>query len=315
MAQFAGVDPLGKLLQKSDHNIIRDYVTAADHLQYSQLPEGVVAILMTHSNISTQYTDIRLDLHNTIEDVKERFRKHIGTSVDHQRLILKHNGNMICEMSDNSKMLGFYSVISGMEIHVMDTDPFSLSRGGGLTDVSLVQKYKMSDEDYDKRKGTLREFVKSKKKENPNFSLIPKDLSGAPAAEEAPGIESVAGINVGDRCKVNPGARRAEVKFVGEVPGLKIGYWVGVHFDEPVGLSDGTVKGVTIFESSEGHAGFIRGKNVKVGNYPVRDLLASDDEDEDDNEADSGCCVTSQKVETNQKTHEHKETEEDDDEM
>ena len=26
-------DPLGKLLQKSDHNIIRDYVTGADHLQ------------------------------------------------------------------------------------------------------------------------------------------------------------------------------------------------------------------------------------------------------------------------------------------
>ena len=68
----------------------------------------------------------------------------------HQRLILKRNGEMVCEMSDDSKMLGFYSVESGNEIHVIDTDPFSLSRGGGLTDVSLVEKYKMDDETYSK---------------------------------------------------------------------------------------------------------------------------------------------------------------------
>lgn len=42
------------------------------------------------------------------------------------------------------------------QIHVKDDDPFSLTRGGGLEDVSLVQKYRMSEEDYDKRKGTLR---------------------------------------------------------------------------------------------------------------------------------------------------------------
>jgi Ubiquitin-like domain len=46
-------------------------------------------------------------------------------------------------------MLGFYGVESGMEIHVVDADPFSMSRGGGLEDVSLVKKYRMSEEDYD----------------------------------------------------------------------------------------------------------------------------------------------------------------------
>jgi hypothetical protein len=58
--------------------------------------------------------------------------------VDHQRLILKQSGETLCELSDNKRMLGFYSVSSGMEIHIIDTDPFSLSRGGGLTDTSLV---------------------------------------------------------------------------------------------------------------------------------------------------------------------------------
>lgn len=37
-----------------------------------------------------------------------------------------------------------------------DDDPFSLSRGGGLEDTSLVDKYRMTDEAYDNRKGTLR---------------------------------------------------------------------------------------------------------------------------------------------------------------
>jgi tubulin-specific chaperone B len=55
----------------------------------------------------------------------------------------------IAKLNDDSKMLGFYGVESGMGIHVVDADPFSMSRGGGLEDVSLVKKYRMSEEDYD----------------------------------------------------------------------------------------------------------------------------------------------------------------------
>lgn len=45
---------------KSDHQIIRDYVTAMDHLQYSTLPDGVVAVLVTHSNLSANHLDVRI---------------------------------------------------------------------------------------------------------------------------------------------------------------------------------------------------------------------------------------------------------------
>ena len=70
---------------KSDHHIIRDYVTAMDHMQYSNLPDGVVAVLITHSNMSTNHVDIRFDLHNTILEVKERLRKHVGTPPEYQK--------------------------------------------------------------------------------------------------------------------------------------------------------------------------------------------------------------------------------------
>lgn len=281
-------------LSQADHDLVRSYVTGADHLQYSQLPEGVVAICLTHSNLTANHLDIRLDLHSTIESVKGKFKHHIGTPVEHQRLILKSHGRST-EMADNTKKLGFYSVISGDEIHVIDTDPFSLSRGGGLTDTSLVEKYKMSDEAYDKRKGTMRDYIREQRKLDPNFKLKPNAQAAAmnrrnadlaksegPAAPP-PGLDSVAGIETGMRCEVNPGARRGTVMFVGEVEQIASGgHWVGVKFDEPLGHNDGTVKGVKIFEAAPGYGAFIRGKNITVGDFPevgLDDLL---DEDEDE---------------------------------
>ena len=51
--------------------------------------------------------------------MKEKLRTHTGTPVEHQRLILRSDGRDICEMSDNKRMLGFYSVESGMEIYII----------------------------------------------------------------------------------------------------------------------------------------------------------------------------------------------------
>jgi hypothetical protein len=100
-----------------------------------------LTIYDTHTTYTTPHTS-----HPQIADVKDKLRTHIGTHAEHQRLILKHDGNVIGELKDDTKMLGYYSVVSGNEIHVIDTDPFSMSRGGGLTDVSLIEKYRMDDE-------------------------------------------------------------------------------------------------------------------------------------------------------------------------
>ena len=159
--------------------------------------------------------------------MKEKLRLHIGTPVDHQRLVLKDSGHILCQLADDTKMLGYYSVTSGMEIHIVDTDPYSLSRNGGLTDVSLVQKYKMSDEDYSTRKGTMRSYIQEQRAKNPNFKLKPKGAAVDPApTEPPPDASTVEGITVGARCKVAPGGRRGTVRFVGEIPTSTSGYWV-----------------------------------------------------------------------------------------
>lgn len=162
--------------------------------------------------------------------MKARLKLHVGTPVEHQRLIHKINGTAVRELSDNSKMLGFYSVESGHELHIIDTDPFSLSRGGGLTDASLVEKFRMSDDDYDKRSGTMRDYIRKKRAADPTFKLKPKSVPPPGVAGQPPAIDtsasSVAGITVGNRCQVMPGKRRGVVMTVGEVTGLKEGHWV-----------------------------------------------------------------------------------------
>ena len=44
---------------------------------------------------------------------------------------------------------------------------------------------------------------------------------------------------VGDRCEVEPGAKRGTVKFVGRAEALGRGFWVGLQYDEPLGKHDG----------------------------------------------------------------------------
>jgi tubulin-folding cofactor B len=142
--------------------------------------------------------------------------------------VLKDQGHKVCDLSDNNKKLGFYSVQSGMEIHIIDNDPYSLSRGGGLTDVSLIQKYKMAEEDYDKRKGTMREYFREQKEKNPNFKV---GMKASAASSEPkgppPGLESVEDVKLGDRCEVKPGGRRGTVRYIGEIEEISAGgYWV-----------------------------------------------------------------------------------------
>jgi len=43
-----------------------------------------------------------------------------------------------------------------------------------------------------------------------------------------------------------------------------------------VGRSDGSIKGEKYFDCSLGYGGFLRGKNVKVGEYPEVDVFNSD---------------------------------------
>ena len=59
------------------------------------------------------------------------------------------------------------------------------------------------------------------------------------------------------------GGRRAEVMFVGKIPEMPAGYWIGVEYDEPVGKNDGSVKGRRCFECALDYGGFLRPDKIR----------------------------------------------------
>lgn len=211
-------------------------------------------------------------------------------------------------MLDDDKMLGFYGMTHGHRVHVVDHDPMSLSRGGGLDDVSQVKKYVMSEEDYDKREGTLRAWKREQLKKNPHFKYsdaLPASGRAAAAAAAAAGPRApdvdfeddtlVEGIEVGARCSIRPGERRGAVAYVGKIEG-KTGWWVGVRLDEPLGRTDGTASGKRYFDAEPGYATFIRPTGVKVGDFPpvdeeLGDLVEAEAEAEADSAAAAGAAA------------------------
>eukprot|EP00500_Bicosoecida_sp_ms1_P001450 CAMPEP_0203814918 /NCGR_PEP_ID=MMETSP0115-20131106/6751_1 /ASSEMBLY_ACC=CAM_ASM_000227 /TAXON_ID=33651 /ORGANISM="Bicosoecid sp, Strain ms1" /LENGTH=289 /DNA_ID=CAMNT_0050723803 /DNA_START=81 /DNA_END=946 /DNA_ORIENTATION=+ len=273
---------------------LKHWVTAADEAEYATLPEGTVSLTVTHNHLKAQFWSLKFEMHQTIASVKDKCYKHTGTPAEHQALVLKSGGATVAVMEDDSRMLGFYSPASGMELHVVDRDPHSMARNGGLEDVSQVKKYEMSWEEYDKRKGTLRDYAREQRKKDPSFKFFPKPKEEGEPGADRPDVESkecVEHISVGSRCEVKPGSRRGEVAFIGQITTLSPGYWIGVRFDEPVGKGDGTRMGVSYFDCEPKYGAFVRPYNVEVGDFPPRDIfdeLSDSDEDGEGGAAGGG---------------------------
>ena len=97
--------------------------------------------------------------------------------------------------------------------------------------------------------------------------------------------EMAATMKVGDRCEVIVGGKRGVVQYVGKIPQIKPGWWIGVQYDEPVGKNDGTVKGRRYFECPPKYGGFLRPDKLLVGDYPELDDLFDDSDADDEGDA------------------------------
>uniref|UniRef100_A0A0E0KX91 CAP-Gly domain-containing protein n=1 Tax=Oryza punctata TaxID=4537 RepID=A0A0E0KX91_ORYPU len=246
-----------------------------------------VFLLLTHSNLSTFSSDIRVSkqvrspppphesesmmthvisrLQTSVESLKEKLWRKTGTSVAFMRLQLRDDtGAMIADLDHDDATLASYSPYDGYCLHIIDLDPSSVTSGGWLEDTSLVEKYTISDEAYNKLDTNFRKFKEKMAFKNPTSS---DDKQQSDKHME----ELCANIKVGDRCEVEPGAKRGTVKFVGRAEALGRGFWVGVQYDEPLGKHDGMVKGIRFFECPQGHGAIVRPDKVKVGDYPERD--------------------------------------------
>jgi len=325
-------------IKNRDLLAVRGYITAKDAVQYQDVHPSTVVLDLTHSNLVQRHVEIRFDKHDPLSTLRQRIHQKTGTAPGYQHLQIKTAGQIIQEIPpsvEDHYKLGYFGLEHhGLEVHCVDLNPHSGSKGGQYEDVSLVKKYKMTDDEYNQRQGTLRDWERQQKAKDSTFTLAKhakqhRELAEAqrqhklglplppgffldsngtvvrdddydkvetPSKQPAKsattgsadsgeyGEDSVAGIQVGMRCQVEPGRRRGAVSYVGLITELDTGYWVGVTFDEPVGKTDGTTPkgGKRYFEALPKHGGFVRGKNVQVGDFPERDILDEEDSDDDD---------------------------------
>ena len=224
----------------------------------------------THDGTAMRLAECRFDSRQTIKLVKEMLSYKFGSNEDQMTLQLRDlQEQPVTIMGDDNKTLHDYSCQNDYTIHVCYTGPNTV---GQWEDVSKVEKYTISEEDYNKRDDTFRKFKEEMSKKNPNF-MKP---NGETAYEDFQ-KEEAAAIKIGERCEVKIGNRRGEVKYVGKVKGLGAGYWLGIVLDEPVGDSDGKVAGKQIFECPGSKFGiFVRPMEAAVGDYPPVDDFDED---------------------------------------
>ncbi|CAJ1021345.1 Ubiquitin-like domain/CAP-Gly domain containing protein, putative [Leishmania lindenbergi] len=227
---------------------------------------SVVKVAITHSASQRVVPEKSYGLAQTVQSIKDDMYSRFGIPAEQIRLELYDTRDCKVEgdMKDE-KLLGFYGCETGYRVHVVDLRP--TAQVENYDDVSKVEKYVMTDEEWLKRPDNLRAYKErmlalqreEMAKAGIEVPTGPDDDSYKAEAEK---------MKVGDRCCCQPGERFGTVRYVGRVAALKPGYWVGVEFDEPVGKSNGTVKGVTLFECLPLYGGVMRPDQVKVGDYP-----------------------------------------------
>jgi tubulin-folding cofactor B len=203
-----------------------------------------IKLAIEHNISSLKVIEARFDLHQTVLSVKENIEMRFGSVVAYTRLQLKDTkGALLVEMNDDMKPLGFYGAATGMVLYVLDLNPTSIHKE--IESFEGVEKYVISEEDYDKLPENFRKWKQSLIKSNPQM-LEQKKTFETNKLDPDYMSELASTISIGSRCKVESGAR-GKVAFVGRVVDLGAGFYVGVVLDEPYGNSDGRVKGIRYF--------------------------------------------------------------------
>lgn len=145
------------------------------------------------------------------------------------------------------------------------------------TDDSNVQKFELTEEEYESRTDSVLAF----KKRNQMGRFDPNAGTRHDVAMKE--LHDL-GVVPGARCRIEGESdRRGTILYVGLVPQIPSGgIWVGVRYDEPVGKNDGSLNGVRYFDAQQHFGGFLRASKVQIGDYPPRnledELMDSEDE-------------------------------------
>ncbi|KAK9762345.1 hypothetical protein K7432_012006 [Basidiobolus ranarum] len=230
-----------------------------------------IVILFVASESSN--SERRFDKGLAISQLKIKLEPITGIPAESQRLSLYNGEAFIGSMEGNDEvMLGAFPVENFMTLKVNDVNPNRIKNQ--YTDLSLVEKFELPQEEYEKRSDSVLAF-----KQRNKLGRFSDSRSASEADANEMYAEIAQDIKTGDRCEVDIGSgelkRRGTVRFVGETK-FKPGVWVGVQYDEPLGKNDGSVEGERYFECPSNYGAFVRPNKIVVGDFPEEDFDMSD---------------------------------------
>ncbi|CAI5780626.1 tubulin-folding cofactor B [Podarcis lilfordi] len=124
----------------------------------------------------------------------------------------------VMKLDSDEALLGSYPIDDGCRIHVIDRSGATI---GEYENVSKVEKFEITDAEYDKRTDTARSFMKTSKLGQYNA----EEMMKREAEREQKLLEEKAlaeAISVGSRCEVRAAGqpnKRGTVMYVGEYLG------------------------------------------------------------------------------------------------
>ncbi|XP_067317149.1 tubulin-folding cofactor B-like [Anolis sagrei] len=181
----------------------------------------------------------------------------------------------VMKLDSDEALLGSYPVDDGCRIHVIDRSGANI---GEYEDLSRVEKFELTDADYDKRTDTARSFMKRSKLGQYNQEeMLKKEAEQEQKLAEEKALAEA--ISVGARCEVRSSGqpnKRGTVMYVG-LTEFKPGYWIGIKYDEPLGKHDGSVGGKRYFECQPKYGAFVKPQHVVVGDFPEEDYGLDDE--------------------------------------
>lgn len=115
----------------------------------SLVENTTIKLSIEHNISSSKVIEARFDLNQTVLAAKENIESRYGSLVPYMKLELRDNkNNLVAHLDDDFKTLGSYGAQTGMVIFVNDTNPSSILKE--IESYEGVEKYMISDEDYDK---------------------------------------------------------------------------------------------------------------------------------------------------------------------
>ncbi|WVO12806.1 hypothetical protein L204_100414 [Cryptococcus depauperatus] len=226
------------------------------------------------------HSERKLDSLLTVQQLKDKLTPITGILPQYQSIKLYRSAENIsgvpfAVLDNDSQTLQEYGLQEWNCIKVDNTDPNY--RPGEFSDETNLSRFELSPEEYASRSDTVLAHLKVNKLGR--FAEVPIPLTHYPPLPTTTDPR----LAPGARCEVSHGedgiAKRGTVRFVGEAMIGKGGTWVGVELDEPLGKGDGKVDDTRYFQCLPKHAVFVRPAKVTVGDFPVEDILADDNEE------------------------------------